>query len=749
MRIENIISDERLAGEARHRGRSYEQVSVRYAQLAQYEAEGWKELKRGVHKIQLRREKKLASEVEDRVWMVLYRMGFLTMSGEGGAQLVRSDDEGTINNQIDVLALDDETGIVVECKSSLAVKRYEAQDAIHKIVNVRNSVRESINREAPRDQKRKFGSILVAWNLVPTGADLDRARQEKILILDKKAIEYYEKLVQVLGPAARYQLLAEIFANQEIEGLRLTLPAVEARLGARKVYTFAILPEELIKIAFVAHSTRRDAETYQRMVSKPRLKGIREFIEAGNVFPTNIVINFNGIGSRGESGLRFEPANQGPNPHDKVKYGWLTLPARYKSAWIIDGQHRLMAFAGHEWATKTALIVTAFDGMDAADQAQMFVDINSEQRKVSPAQILELQATLNEDSNDPRALIASVVSRTVQNLGKDADSPFFNRILLAEEPGDDERSITIKAFSDYLRRGKLFISSEIKKQVVQYGPLWAGSYDATLRRTRAVINHWFVIIKASNEEQWATGRGPGGLVAMNTGVSASIDILRNATDHLKAKGHHLIEMPNTELNSLLKPYAQRCAEFYAQLSPTDRDAFRSRYGSSGPAELARMLQDYIHASDESFEPEGLQKWRDERAEHKVIETQRLVSSIEKRLHDSIIETLKSAYGEQWWPEVPIAIRKAARNRQEEDTEDHPVETYFNLIDYREIVTKNWQMFQSQLAKGNSGNKDVRTEWMTTVNLTRNKANHASGARLTMTDYEVVKEIDEWMRSQGL
>src|SRR4029079_12857526 len=88
--------------------------------------------------------------------------------------------------------------------------------------------------------------------------------------------------------------LAEVFRGRQISGLELRVPALRSRIGGLTWYTFAIRPDYLLKISYVAHRAKGkaiDLDAYQRMISKSRLKKIAEYISAEGVFPTNIVIN--------------------------------------------------------------------------------------------------------------------------------------------------------------------------------------------------------------------------------------------------------------------------------------------------------------------------------------------------------------------------------------------------------------------------------------------------------------------------
>jgi len=160
-------------------------------------------------------------------------------------------------------------------------------------------------------------------------------------------------------------------------------------MGRKICYTFSIRPDYLLKIGYVAHRMKGkaiDVDMYQRMISRARLKKIATFITEGGNFPTNIVINV-----RDRKFVEFKRGEQ-ETQDDGALFGWLTLRPAYGCAWIIDGQHRLFAYSGHEMATKAHLNVLAYEALSSSDQAQMFVDINSEQRKVKRSLLVELDA---------------------------------------------------------------------------------------------------------------------------------------------------------------------------------------------------------------------------------------------------------------------------------------------------------------------------------------------------------------------
>ena len=93
-------------------------------------------------------------------------------------------------------------------------------------------------------------------NLDLTENDLKRAKDEKVQIFDESDLEYYEKLVNHIGSAAKYQLHADIFHKKVIPGLEIKVPALKSKIGPFVYYTFSIKPEYLLKIGFISHRSK-------------------------------------------------------------------------------------------------------------------------------------------------------------------------------------------------------------------------------------------------------------------------------------------------------------------------------------------------------------------------------------------------------------------------------------------------------------------------------------------------------------
>lgn len=705
--------------------------------------EGWQVHRQGKSAVRLSRPKAKSVSLEDRVWCLLYRLGFTHLSGDGGAllELDEKSESGTCN-QIDVMGLDPEVALAIECKSADSPRKYgEFQKDLAKHALIRDRFIRAISRQFPLDYKRVPVLVMFTSNLILGENDRERANKEKVVLLNEKDLDYYEHVASHLGPAAKYQLFADLLPGKQIYGLEKRIPALQSRLGKYTCYTFPVTPEYLLKISYVSHRAKgkaTDVNTYQRMIKKSRLKRIREYIDANGIFPTNIVISLEGRGT-----VQFEPS-QNVGGKEVARPGTLILRPSYRCAWIIDGQHRLFAYSGLERAKTSHLSILAFEGLPASKQAQLFIDINHEQKSVKRSLLQELYAELNWDAEDEDKRVTAIASKAVQALDEDEESPFYGRILLADETRTDVRCITLENLFRNLSQPGMFIV----KRGVEYGPLWTGENDGTLKRAIQVINGWFGFIRDAVPDWWGLGAGDGGGLSMNDGVSVCMGVLRAVFQFLSDKRHiKLIQLSNDELLQKLAPYGKALGEFFASCSADQHKEFRTgARGNQGLTFTRRKCEKALHDKFPEFEPEGLLEALKLEAAQTKEQAFKLIVSLEQRLQDFIIKALKLEFGDNhedpwWYNGVPVQIRQKATARLEEDQGKGKKEHYLDLIDFRAIALNNWSLFQDTLAFGKSGNKEKRTEWMQKLNEMRKVVMHA--AKQQTIGFEQLAQLREY------
>lgn len=754
MTIANVFPRAELIGLARKRKLADERVTIKKAELTERLAAGWSIHRKNKLTAVISRPKRHDVHLEDRVWMLIYKMGFPHLSGAGGAVLtVNPNGTNELTSQIDVLGIDEEVVIAIECKSAQSRSR---RGSLQEELAKHGLVREALGRAVNRMGGDKRTPVLALWtyNARLSANDRERAREQNITLLDGDDLAYYESLTNHLGRAARYQFLADLVPGKRIPGLSIRVPALKAKMGGYVCYTFAAPPDYLLKIAYVSHRARghtSDVSTYQRMVSKSRLRSIARYIsEPDAIFPTNIVINLE-TGKKG-SGAQFERARQEEDSQGAT-FGWLTLKPTYKSAWVIDGQHRLFAYSDHPRAASSSLSVLAFEGLPGSVQQKLFIDINAEQKRVKKSLLQELYADLHKTSDDPSKRTQALISAAIQNLDDDPDSPFYDRILLADSVRTESRCISLNGIFSALDKPGFYYGAVKNNVVIDPGPFWSPHDEEVVRRSIAIVNGWFDAIRGHVPDWWDAGAGEGGGLAMNDGVTVCINVLRSVADHLNAGKTKLADLSVREVMDRLGQYADALGEHLGAMTPEQRLAFRALRGVQGQTAGTYHAQHALHRKFAEFEPEGLQRFLEQELARTSEQASALVLKIERLLSATVIAILKEQFGaddDRWWYDgVPKSVRTPVAERQEEDdNRAGSREAYLDLIHYRLIIANNWSLLGPILGYGKSGDRHKKTEWLVRVNDIRKVAMHAS--RGASVSFEQLSELDTyliWLQSQ--
>lgn len=169
----------------------------------------------------------------------------------------------------------------------------------------------------------------------------------------------------------------------------------------------------------------------QRTIKEDRLKQISEYINRVDAaFPNSIILaaNYNETGNTIDD---IEDPNRWKIHEDNGSYT-LEIPSSKKLAAIIDGQHRLFAFAKADRASlDMELLCSIYIDLPKAYQAQIFAVINSTQRAVDKSLTYELYGynISEEDSSiwSPDKLCVYLTRK----LNLDPESPFNSHIKIA------------------------------------------------------------------------------------------------------------------------------------------------------------------------------------------------------------------------------------------------------------------------------------------------------------------------------
>ena len=528
-------------------------------------------------------------------------------------------------------------------------------------------------------------------------------------------------------------------------------------MGNHIYYSFSIEPDKLLKIGYVLHrskANRKMMPTYQRIIKKNRLKQIREFItEDSGFFPNSIIISLDAK----SSGLRFDPANtQVATAISKV--GVLYLPKKYRSAYIIDGQHRLYGYAGTKYSESNSIPVVAFVNLKREEQVDLFMQINENQKAVPKT----LRETLNADllwtSSNKKEQLKALCSRISIFLGEEKDSPFYNYVSL----GEDNRVLTPGSLSTALIKSNFF-GNVTKDKIEKLGLFYKGDLEEAFQKTYEFLRLAFEYLKSSLKEDWELLKDS--FLFVNKGVYAVVLLLSDILDHLENSG--IIDTnkhSSQELFSETQMYLDSLIVFVREMDEDTRLKFKDMKGSTAPTRYWRRFQICVRANHPDFNPVGLKDYIRNQERALNIKTFEMIKDIEEHMREDFKKKLYERLGVEWaWKKgVPIKIQDDAEDRmrkknrtrtKEEETEEWD---NLNLIHYREIARQNWQYVNEEnrrikffevdytMPSEENLNKEEKTKWWVKLNDLRNVVSHVSSDQISEEDFDYVKRIHNWL-----
>ena len=561
------------------------------------EKEGWTALRKNQKSYRLKLEKSKDEQLEDELWCLVARMGFTELSD--GRQFKISVGKELQPRQIDVFAKDDECALFIECTQCEKPTKKNMSSLLEKISAINNNVLKSVRTHYGQSEPLKMRWLIATRRIEWTNADLKKAREANIVVLSDIELDYFAKLTNHIKTAARYQLLAQVFRGESIKGLTNQVLATKGNMGGTQFYNFLMRPSELMKLAYISHKASGEVdaiETYQRMLKPARLKKIKTYIENGGQFPTNIVVN---IKTKKNKPLRFDRKLQ----VGSETIGKLHLPPVYSCAWIIDGQHRLYGYAHSDRSEKpddkTTYPVLAYVNLPPAKEAQMFVDINSEQVRVQKNLLLEIYGTLNWGSENRDEQIEALRFRLAFTLDRSPSSPLYNRIITSANQKRGLRCLTTTSFSDGLQENKFF-GETTPSGDFNPGPFWA-SYtrnkedvlDETLEKAKEIISGYLGCFAKQAPDHWGLGDDPGGFLATNVGIRTTFRVLKHIITFCQKNSplqfhsqdaHFLIES--------VEKYCKAISEHFEGASVEEASAYRQNSSLAGVKENSLRLDDY-------------------------------------------------------------------------------------------------------------------------------------------------------------
>lgn len=743
-----IISGNEVVKERMRREKEYifESFPVNAKTLIDEKLEnGWTVEREFKTTIRLKKKKELDVYFEDRVWSIFAKLGFKFLNKDRHFHLPYDKNNDSLTQQIDVFIKDDETVLLIECKTTKTNKLGDFKTDLEAMSGKMEGLINSVKQLFP-GEKLKIKYILATHGYDLSVPDINRLENLKGEHFDEDVINYYFDLFKQLGLAAKYQLLGSIFHGSEIPELDNLVPTVKGKMGKHTYYSFSIEPEKLLKIGYVLHRNKANDNmmpTYQRIIKKHRLESINEFIdEKGGYFPNSIIISIDSGGKK----MTFDRANtQVKTAISEV--GILHLPKKYRSAFIIDGQHRLYGYANSKYKSSNSIPVVAFVDLEREEQIKLFMEINENQKAVSKNLRLTLNADLLWTSNIQADRIKALCSRIAIYLGERRSSPLFDKIAI----GEDKKIITSEAVVDALKNSN-FLGKLSKNEFDKIGTFYKGDLDSAYEGLAEYLAASFSYLKENLEDEWQKDNS---LLLINKGIYAIIRILSDIADHLLAQNIINNSFKTHEIINESKHYLDPVIKFFKNVSAEKSQDLKSTYGGGGNTKYWRTLQIAIKEVINNFEPEGLAEYLKKEEKEYNDEAFSLIRNIETFIKKDIRLKLNKEYGEFWFEDgVPPKIQGdavvlAQEKKRESKEEVDPWDCLY-IPHYREIVMKNWRdTFEKEyswLSGGKkNGNKEEKTVWMYELSKIRNDVVHSY--YVSKEKIEFLREINDWMHKK--
>lgn len=756
---EKMVYEKVLNSAKSERKKLFDTKKINVADLPAYVDEGWEKSKeyKNPKFVAVSKEKTMQEQFENKIWMLFASMGFSVMNADRDFYMSYDFHDDTLTQQIDVMAVDDETIIIVECHAADEMTEASFIEEIKTFSERISGLRKEALKKYP-NRKSKF--IWATHNYIIHKKDLLALEKAGMVYFNDSAVEYYSDLSKHLGSCSRYQLLGNLFANQEIKNMDNRIPAIQGKMGGYTYYSFSIEPEKLLKVGYVLHRNEANQNmmpTYQRIIKKTRLKSVRSFIDEGGYFPNSIIISID----TGGKGLTFDQSATKVDGSIS-KLGILHIPKRYRTAYIIDGQHRLYGYSDSKYASSNTVPVVAFVDLARTEQIKLFMDINENQKAVPKSLRVTLNADMLWESKDLNERRQALRSKIAQMLGEEPTSPLNSRVLIGEAELTPGRCITIEALQAALKKCHFFNTYNKKNELTSEGTFDLDDNQESCDLFYPFIEKCLLYIRENCLEEWNKGDKEDGMLTINRGMYGVIRVIDDIVTMLVEKNMINPKSQDVEdMFGLISYYLKPLTEYINNLDSEQRKALKKVFGGGGDVRFWRAYQKAIADARPDFKPEGLEEYWLNEAKTYNESTRIMLGEIENKLRSIVAENLQDYFGDAWLVKgLPKNIYTKAKKLADDKTYDLIVNNneeeevdiwdFVPLADIKPIVLngKNWStFFEEMLVRPEevkiAGGKDAKTEWILRLSAIKNKLLKDSYS-VPVDEYSYVKSIHEWI-----
>ena len=591
---------------------NYEEKRVK-SRLYNFDLEkkdGWVEYKVTRTQIVLRKYDAEVKAYEKRIWQLFFKIGFPYLNKYGKNNFYYGTQEShEMTFSLFGRDKDNYSFIFIDCFASENQKQLDVRIAKmrEEFIHISDHLKKLLE-----DTELIFKYIIAIKGFELTNEQEQIIKDSNFVVITETDIEYFEELYTNLQDAAYFQFCGKLFEGMTIPKINTRIPAIRGRMGGHRYYAFSIDPQILLRLSFVLHKTKAHEDampTYQRLVKKSRLKSITEFLNNHGFFPNSIVINL-------DEKCEFEEAEVNNDDYD-TEIGHLIIPQRYRVAYIIDGQHRLMGYAGCTKGNQQIPVV-AFENLNKTTQVKLFMEMNENQKAVPK----ELRLTLLKDllPTDPRISqrMYGLRLQIVFSFADHKNSPLRGYV----GDGVDRKEYTLEYLQQALNTSTIYFGTINKRTETldEPGIFFRGKTDdlECFEQARVAIRDFlFMCVKALItgliEVESLEDENRKNIFIRNIGMNG---YLRFVGDVVKYRENEILQtIEDNELTAnpikvfdIICPYLQVAFDFMKRCDPDEGGRLRSLTGGKAPVYYQRTFQRELHELYSDFNPTGLEDW---------------------------------------------------------------------------------------------------------------------------------------------
>ena len=743
-------------------------ISVDHNLSEEYLNDGWEVDTILKTKTRLKKIKTHSKKFEDDIWCQFYELGFRTLNIDENLELPFGKDSNE-KKQIDVLAVNNEMAIIIECKSSAKPKRPPSYKDEFDLLSLRlDGFKKSLRQIFGESLRTKYIFATRNLKIHIDSVDMQRFLKTNSFYYNDSTYKYVTSIIKNYKNAASYQFFGLLFKNQLINNQKINIPAVSGVMGGLTYYMFSIEPGILLKMGFVLHRTKANEEdmpTYQRLLVPSRLKGITSFIdgpdgEGGGFFPNSIIVNFNTKKHK----IIFKSGTKSNSTSSH--HGILELPNAYSIAYIIDGQHRLYGYANSKFKDSDTIPVVAFSNLPSLTQLEMFMNINQNQKAVSPSLRLTLEEDLFWDADRADSRIKALRSSIIKLLSTNESSPLYNKISV----GEDTSILAFKPFATAFSSSGLLPSAKGNKYSEKHlnsciYDTKNNDHDAEMRKSRKEISKLIEMCYDFVDDNYnAIFTKEKYFIVSNRGTFAFINIIGSLNSFLTDKGLISKGSKPAERLEAMDKYLVVLLSGITNLSKDKEDNLLNLIGAGADIKWLRFFQELVHVKFPDYNPIELVEWRERNDVQIQTQGRNYGIDIEKFMKSRVLMNLKILFEDDWDLEIN-KIKRDCTDRAEKEMERSYKEfgerktvdwtEMFTINDYKKIIEDYWtnspkedvdnvdsspfakfeNIFSLDIGLGFNSKKE-KTKWIAKFNSLRNSWAHEASKNTGLSKEDV-------------